>query len=92
MYKAVAIPQNVVNQAEQLFAHQFVIKGQKILETGRVAVSFGSDPGGLGASRPSRIFLSTGPVEERPAWEGSKFSCEEALASEIGKGFPASCP
>lgn len=43
MYKAVIIPSDVASEGEKLFSHHTLIKGRKILETGRVAISFAKD-------------------------------------------------
>lgn len=43
MYKAVIIPSEIINEGEKFFDHQTLMKGQKILENGRVAISFSKD-------------------------------------------------
>ena len=40
MYKALLIPNNVISKAEKYFDKNLLMKGQKILETGRVSISF----------------------------------------------------
>ena len=40
MFNAIVIPQTLTKQGENYFSHQMILRGQKILENGRVAISF----------------------------------------------------
>ena len=43
MYKAIIIPSEIFTEGEKFFKNQTLLKGQKILENGRVAISFAKD-------------------------------------------------
>ncbi len=43
MYKPILIPQNIIDHGKKYFSNQTLIKGQKILENGRISVSFTKD-------------------------------------------------
>ncbi len=51
MFNSLIIPQNIISKAEEIFPKTLVMKGQKILETGRVSVSFNRE-------RETRFLLS----------------------------------
>lgn len=51
MYKALLIPTNVITNGENFFDKSYLMKGQKILENGRVSISFTK-------TRPERYIVS----------------------------------